>query len=267
MGCDGCELWNGTRRICYAGTQTERYAGKKGWPEAFNIPKLFIERLPDALKWKDLTGTEREGKPWLNGYPRIVFLNDMGDTFSKNLPLHWLATVLPQMAQSPHQFLMLTKRPSRAFEFSKRFPFPQNFWIGTSVTSEATAGRIKYLFEIQGGSVRFVSFEPLWSAISPEHFQRLDWSIFGGESGLDPTETDCSQIVDALGAIAGTRGKAFVKQLGGRPVVPRFIPGQGIIRERLILKDAMHGGDWNEWRDELRVRDMPAPHLADLQLK
>src|SRR3990167_2456987 len=97
MGCGGCELWNGARKSCYAGVMTERQVRgdhfalhSKGWPEAFDAPQLFPHRLPEALAWPDLTGKDRLEKPWLNGLPRIVFLNDMGDTFTDQLPPDWL---------------------------------------------------------------------------------------------------------------------------------------------------------------------------------
>jgi hypothetical protein len=54
MGCDGCELWNAATgvRKCYAGMMTERRKGQRGWPEAFNRPKLFLGRLEEALSWR-----------------------------------------------------------------------------------------------------------------------------------------------------------------------------------------------------------------------
>src|SRR5690242_2116818 len=89
MGCDGCELWNPKAgiNICYAGQVTERWGGKRGWPDSFEEPKLFLDRLEPALAWPDLTGKERPHKPWLDGLPRLIFLNDMGDTFTESLPL------------------------------------------------------------------------------------------------------------------------------------------------------------------------------------
>src|SRR5215467_10210005 len=82
MGCDGCELWDPKNkvRICYAGLQTERMLSKgplKGWPPTFDQPKIFPGRIATAARWKDLTGTVRENKPWLNGLPRTIFVNDM----------------------------------------------------------------------------------------------------------------------------------------------------------------------------------------------
>jgi hypothetical protein len=96
MGCDGCELWNPKAGVkqCYAGMETDRRKGGLGWPEAFEIPRIFLERLPGALKWPDLAGKARPDKPWLDGMPRIIFLDDMGDTFTESLPDDWLAPAL-----------------------------------------------------------------------------------------------------------------------------------------------------------------------------
>lgn len=84
MGCEGCELVKGGPVTCYAKIMTDRYAGRKGWPDKFENPKLFLERLPKILSWPNLNhSTDRENKPWLNGMQRLIFLNDMGDTFTK----------------------------------------------------------------------------------------------------------------------------------------------------------------------------------------
>jgi hypothetical protein len=99
MGCNGCELWNPAAgvRICYAGQLTERYAGKKGWPQSFGESALFPGRLAEVLRWRDLTGQPRREKPWLDGLPRVVFLNDMGDSFaSASEDGTWRLLPLPQ---------------------------------------------------------------------------------------------------------------------------------------------------------------------------
>src|SRR3989442_14506181 len=103
MGCDGCELWdpkNGVR-ICYAGLQTERMVSKgprEGWPESFDKPTIFPERVRENARKRDLTGTRRPEKPWLDGMPRVIFVNDMGDGFTASLPEDYLAPYLPTMA-------------------------------------------------------------------------------------------------------------------------------------------------------------------------
>ena len=183
-GCDGCELWNEKAglRHCYAGTLTERYAGAKGWPVSFDQPALFPERLKAALKWSDLTGTAREAKSWLNGLPRLIFLNDMGDTFTESLPIDWLAPHLPAMADSPHVWMILTKRPKRMRQFFAKHPCPANVWLYVSVTDQSTAdARIRELLRIPGDIVRGISAEPLLGAVDCSRW-------------LDPLGMECADV-------------------------------------------------------------------------
>lgn len=212
IGCDGCELWNPKvgEKTCYAGQIVERYGGhSKGYPESFDKPALFPKRLDEAERWKDLTGTERPDKPWLNGMPRTIFLDDMGDTFTESLPLYWLAEHLPRLAAMPAIIILLTKRANRMLEFSKTHPFPKNFWLLVSVTSAANYNRIEQLMQVDGGSVKGISYEPAWGPIDIEKWlcdghpsqadielsnprcfhnirhgiPRLQWIISGGSSG------------------------------------------------------------------------------------
>lgn len=262
MGCDGCELWNLKTgvKICYAGTLTERYAGvNSGWPEAFDKPKLFLNRLDAALKWPDLTGKDRPNKPWLNGKPRLIFLDDMGDTFTESLPLDWLAPLLTRMADTPHQWLLLTKRPKRALEFSHQHRLPENFWIGTSVTSERTARRIYYLRQI-ACSVRFLSAEPLWEDIGlDEYADGFDWAIVGGESGRkDAKPCHLQWIRNARDFCQWHTIPVFIKQLGSNAQEwndEYRTEGRGPFVSN-GFRDKK-GGNWSEWPEDLRVREMP----------
>lgn len=205
MGCDGCELWNTKKdiKICYSGTLHQVYAGpnKKGWPESFDKPKLFLDRLEPALRWPDLTGTERPYKPWLNGLPRMIFLNDMGDTFTESLPLDWLAPLLPRMAESPHIFMLLTKRAGRMRLFSKEHPFPKNFVLMTSITSEATVNRLNDLVACRGGAWFGVSYEPAQGWVDFTHVKygaeiRNFMRDFAAKTGRDPDEVERECAID-----------------------------------------------------------------------
>lgn len=171
MGCDGCELSGGH---CYAESHVGRYAGRKGYPAAFRKPELFFERLEPALRWPDLTGTRRPDKPWLDGLPRLVFLNDLGDTFTESLPVDWLWDAVDRMAQSPCCWLILTKRPMRFAAFvdawragNDQIPFPWNIWGGTTVTADDRLGRAAILANVPL-AVRFLSLEPLLGRVDLE---------------------------------------------------------------------------------------------------
>jgi len=169
--CTGCELYP---QLCYAAAMHARYDGhNSGWPTAFTEPSFFSGRIEEAAKWSDLRGKKRPGKPWLDGRPRMIFVDDLGDPFA---PLddprwepqyHWLLPHLDTIAKSPHIWLLLTKWPKRFAEFTKASgPLPCNIWGGTSVTSQANAGRIEHLCQIDL-SVRFISYEP---ALGPVDF-------------------------------------------------------------------------------------------------
>lgn len=276
MGCDGCELWTGAVRMCYAGVLTERYAGtNKGFPESFDQPKLYLERLDKALRWKDLTGTERPDKPWLNGLPRMIFLNDMGDTFTESLPIDWLAPLLPRMAESPHVWLLLTKRSMRLRTFSEMHPLPPNVWPGVSVTSARTHRRCEVLLEVEGGGPKWVSAEPLLVPVKFVDFSKatmagdpseywhnylcdgvgggIDWIIAGGESGPGSRPCLLNWIRDIREQCQLTKTAFFLKQLGSN--VSESFGHIGI--EHVSLKSSK-GGDWNEWPEDLRVREVPS---------
>ena len=245
MGCEGCELLKGKSKgdiICYAAVLTARYEGLKGWPETFTRPKLFMERLPKMISWPDLTGKPRLLKPWLDNYPRIIFLNDMGDTFTKGLPDDWFSEVLEPIRNSTHQYLVLTKWPKRFQEFALRHPIPANMWVGTSPTSQKTLFRAKML---TGSPIPFLSIEPLWGNmdLSPI-IENIRWIIIGGESGLRPTPCEYEYIENVINQCRAAGVPVFVKQLGS------------YLAKKHNLKDRS-GGDWDEWPEHLRIREMP----------
>lgn len=185
VGCDGCELHRqgAPESHCYAAGLCGRYAGLPGWPASFDTPTIMPGRLAKAIKWPDLTGKAREGKPWLNGYPRIIFVSDLSDPFTESVdPEAWLTPLLPAMADSPHVYILLTKRGRRSLEYWRRNPIPRNVWPGVSVTGPETAVRLEALMKIPGASVRLASMEPLLG-MPVRGLGTLDWVICGGESG------------------------------------------------------------------------------------
>lgn len=67
--------------------------------------------------------------------------------------------------------------------FFAKHGVPDNFWLGTSVTSQANANRVEELVGIPGANVKFVSAEPLWGEVSLDRWLgELQWVIAGGES-------------------------------------------------------------------------------------
>jgi protein gp37 len=265
MGCDGCELWNEATGIftCYAGTQTRKYEGRKGWPVKFEQPEIFPYRLDEIVGWSDLNGQDRRLKPWLSGLPRVVFLNDMGDAWTKSLPLDWMQPYISRLAASPHFYLALTKNHKRMIRFWLDVMggrVPSNFILGVSVTSPETASRAVDLaaFKQETGNRAkiWVSYEPALGLPSKLHalikYKLIDWIVPGGESDQQTaarfTEPETILQVIEWGERYGV--PVFVKQLGAP------------LACALGLEDAK-GGDWTEWPDEFKVRKMPeiAPQM------
>jgi len=201
MGCDGCELHRAGagESHCYAASLVGRYAGVPGWPASFDRPQRFVGRIERACCWSDLTGKDRVGKPWLNGYARTIFLGDLGDVFTESLPIDWLAACLAPMAQAPHLWILCTKRPGRARRFFQEHACPPNLWLLTTVTGPATVNRVTELLRVPGVSVRGISLEPMLGPVDldacgatgmevPDEMggfceRAIDWLILGGESG------------------------------------------------------------------------------------
>lgn len=246
-GCLGCELYDDDpkKNTCYAAAMVRRYAGLKGWPQEFTSPEFFPGRLEKALRWPNLTGSKRDGKPWLDGYPRIIFLNDLGDTFAPNAPdpLNWLAPKLHEMEESPHIWLFLTKWPRRMRAFfdsvagiNTTTGIPHNFWLGTTITSDQTGNRLRELVKIRGASVLWLSLEPLLGPVDlaqvgnstcSEWFENggISWVVVGGASGPNakPMHPDWARVVRNECQAAGV--PYFFKQWGQFLPESQMIPG------------------------------------------
>lgn len=167
MGCSGCRLYSPdpSKNICYAADLIRRYAGCKGWPSKFTEPEYFPGRLEKAIGWKDLTETERLDKSWLNGLPRIIFVNDMSDGFAPGgvEPHVWLPPdIVGRMANSPHIWLFLTKWPQyMRMYFSSFKALPSNFWFGVSTLDEDDTWKLRELFRLSPFTRNFfASYEP-----------------------------------------------------------------------------------------------------------
>ncbi len=194
----------------------------------------------------------------------------MSDALSKTVPFEYLCTEIIEVVRSPagrrHVWLWLTKQPKRMAEFAAFVGagrWPSNLWPGTSITEARYVERIDSLRAVgDAATTRFLSVEPQHAPISlAGQLDDISWVIQGGESGpvrkgalsLDifnqqrvrPFELDWARSLRDACATAGVA--YFLKQLGSAP------EQRGV---RANLKDG-HGGNWDEWPAELRVRQVP----------
>lgn len=134
-----------------------------------------------------------------------VFLNDMSDTYLARasdtdvLRCHWLAVDNPDV-----YFIIVTKRPERAYFMRERLPWPDNLWLCVSVEDEDNLWRVDYALATGAKHVA-ISAEPLlgplpdlypylWPALNMKprpgcprvpNERRVEWVIVGGESGVN----------------------------------------------------------------------------------
>ena len=245
----GCTKVSAGCAHCYA----ERIAPRIFRGRPFTEVRCHPERLDQPYGWRR---------------PRRVFVNSMSDLFHEDVPREFIDRVFEVMHRTArHTYLILTKRPSRAWEILNRFygAHTPNWWLGVSVEDQATVhDRIPVLLDTRAPH-RFVSVEPLLSHVSltDEHgfsflsqfraqhhsFNRpaLDWVVVGGESG--PGARPC-RVIDISMLVQDceySHVPVFVKQLGSNPEV----------NDGSLVITASKGQDPAEWPEHIRVREIP----------
>lgn len=289
---------------CYAESISKRFRG----PEA----GFTAKRMEGLTPYVD----EAELKAMLS--PRRlpagskVFVGDMTDIFGPWVPFDMLDRLFAAMAlRSDVVFQVLTKRPERMREYIAEGPFgaaervwgkwnalaltrhaeaPEwpgwplpNVWLGVSVENQHWADRRIPELLACPAAVRFASCEPM---LGPVDFgwddwgyvERLDWVIFGGESGPWARPCDIAWIRAGVEQCRAAGVPVFVKQLGAKVIGPDT-PGS---LSRWIFEDGSEwtppvigpgaytrplnaigwrtgskGGDMSELPEDLRVREMP----------
>ena len=185
-GCDNCYALRQAKRLKAMGSP--RYQ-KDGDPRTSG-PGFGVTCHEDALT-----------KPFRWKTPRRIFVNSMSDLFHPDVPDEFIGSVFSVMARAPqHTFMVLTKRPKRMRDLLTKWvekgsfrdqqkqwvqpatmPLP-NVWIGVSIESDQYCFRADLLRETPA-AVRFLSLEPLLSALPSLDLAGIDWVIAGGESG------------------------------------------------------------------------------------
>jgi len=125
--------------------------------DAFAV-RLWPERLDHPRKW---------------AAPRMVFVNSMSDLFHADVPDEFVRDVFEAMLEADrHVYQVLTKRPSRAVRFWKKFgpvlglvEVPGHIWMGTSVESQEVTYRVRHL-RLLPAKLRFLSCEPLLAPLA-----------------------------------------------------------------------------------------------------
>lgn len=131
-----------------------------------------------------------------------IFVCDRSDWAASYWPEWCQIMILEAARKKPNiRLYLLTKQPQ---ELAKWSPFPDNVWVGVTVTTNGMAS-LAYtsgLSQIKA-TVRFISFEPLLGQIGRDELRNLasvsDWWIIGAQTKpYKPPEITCvKEIVDA----------------------------------------------------------------------
>lgn len=147
---------------------------------------------------------------------KVVFVNSMSDLFHARVPLSFVRDVFDVMAETPqHTYQVLTKRASRLAKLADKLPWPDNVWMGVSVESFDAVDRIDHLRSVPA-AVRFLSCEPLITALPGMNLEGIDWCIVGGESGPRARPIDPDWALDIRDQCIEAGVAFFFKQWGGR---------------------------------------------------
>jgi protein gp37 len=198
----GCTKVSPGCKHCYAEAFAERWRGVKGHPyeQGFDL-RLVPESLEAPLGWKR---------------PRTIFVNSMSDLFHEEIPLDYIQRVFDVMVRADwHTFQILTKRSERLRELAPQLPWPRNVWQGVTVESQSYVHRIRDLQAVPA-AVRFLSLEPLLSAIPTLPLDGIHWVIVGGESGHRPRPMKAEWAREIRDHCLRHGVPFFFKQWGGR---------------------------------------------------
>jgi protein gp37 len=174
--------------------------GNKRYKNGFDVT-IHEDLFELPLRWKE---------------SRIIFVNSMSDLFHEKIPDGVIRKIFLTMnAASWHTFQVLTKRPFRVLELMDSLDWTTNIWVGTTVESYKYTHRIKALKKIPA-KIRFVSFEPLLSAIPMTiSLEGIDWAIVGGESGSGARLMDPVWATEIRTLCRKYKTAFFFKQWGG----------------------------------------------------
>jgi protein gp37 len=140
---------------------------------------------------------ERLKEPWQLKKPSKIFVCSVSDLFAPWTPTEWRDAVLQSIFECPvkHTFQLLTKNPERI----PPIHFPDNVWVGATVTNEGADYRnIAYMNFVQA-KIRFISFEPLLGSLpAAVTLKEMQWIIIGKLTGSRKVELKEAWVEDIV---------------------------------------------------------------------
>lgn len=253
--------WIGCNKVdplcdnCYAEVETfprvQRGRGLEMWGPDAHRHVTSAENWKQPLKWNRFARQDNE--------MRRVFVNSLSDVCEDrrdlDAPRQWLWELIRRCGWL--HFMLLTKRPQNIGRL-----IPQDVldrvYMGVSAGTVAGLKRVEILMRHRA-KFRFVSMEPLLEdtgfdpmdlAYRGDDGKPVDLVIVGGESGRNPRIADLAHHRAVIEACRAAGVAVFHKQAGSNVIDSDY----GL--HPLNFRDKK-GGDMLEWREDLRVREMP----------
>jgi len=203
VGCNiRCGDW------CYARRQAKRQKQNCMMCYRF-IPHEHLKRL------KQLTPRQK---------PMKVFIDSMWDWNSPGVKPEWCRQIIYKMIECPqHIFLILSKNP-KGFSY---YEFPENVWLGTSITNMSDEWRAEELRVVGDPELpRFLSLEPMLGYLNIDILKGIDWVIIGGlsQQGKDPLQPPIIAVECILTACEERETPVFMKDNLIWPEMKREFP-------------------------------------------
>ena len=184
---------------CYAKKLSQRF--KKIFPNGFE-PTFHPKRLDEI---------EQVRRPYK------IFVCSIADLFAPWTPEEWRNKVLSAMQRCVvrHTFQLLTKNPER---IPLWYEFPENTWVGTTVTCENDDWKNIEAIKKVKARVRFASFEPLLGLLPSEIcLNGLQWVIIGKLTGSKRVKLDNYWVWRILNEARSHNIPVFIKNNVGWP--------------------------------------------------
>ncbi len=236
----GCRKVNEDCKYCYMYRDKERYK-----QNPYEVVKRDFKAIRNELK-KLPTGMK-------------IFTCSWSDFFIEEADL-WRDEALQIIAEHP-QFIwqILTKRPERV-----NVELPDNVWLLFSAGTQPNFDKFMPVMKNIKAKVKGISIEPLTGRIDfanvsnrvdaveewgQDVLRYIDWVIVGGESGNDTGKylyrpCELEWIEKIVNDCKSSNTPVFVKQMGT------------YLSKQLKMSDR-HGGNINEFPEQLRVREFP----------
>jgi len=176
-------------------------------------------------------------------------------------------------------WILLTKRPENIRRMWRDGARRENAWLVYSASDQGSleAGLLSLLESRHLSPVLGLSLEPLVGPIDvslacglagiDDLAAAVDWVIVGGESGSKARPCQLEWIKDIVCQCQAAGVRCFVKQLGAHPKLShrsliswKWVKSPDVVSDgnRAFRIETKHpkGGDWKEWPEALRVREL-----------